>query len=74
MIYQGGEDLPYIGDKMEIPASSIDLIQLLKKLYPDRMDIDDTKNDKERYRLEGKVELIRLLEQNTTTSSQLKDK
>ena len=49
---------------MKIPRESIDLIHYLDTLYPDRMDIDDTKSDKERYRLEGKVELLRDLKQS----------
>lgn len=46
---------------MTLPRESKQLIEYLDKLYPDRMDIDDTTTDKERYRLEGKVELIRKL-------------
>ena len=46
---------------MEIPSTTKELIVLLDKMYPDRMDIDDTRSLRERYRLEGKVELIRFL-------------
>lgn len=57
-----------------LPSKSIDLIQELEKMYPDRMDIDETKNEKERYRLEGKVELIRMLKAKSSTINTLKDK
>ena len=42
----------------------MDLIKVLDELYPDRMIVNDTISDKDKLRLEGKVELIRLLKQN----------
>jgi hypothetical protein len=49
---------------MNIPSKSIDLIKVLSELYPDKMIIDDAMSDKDKLRLEGKVELIRLLQDN----------
>lgn len=49
---------------MNIPSKSIDLIKVLDELYPDKMIIDDALSDKDKLRLEGKVELIRLLKLN----------
>lgn len=49
---------------MNIPSKSIDLIQVLDELYPDRMVISDDVSNTEKLRLEGKVELIRLLKHN----------
>lgn len=49
------------GENMNIPSKSIDLIMVLDELYPDKMIIDDALSDKDKLRLEGKVELIRLL-------------
>lgn len=46
---------------MNIPSKSIDLIMVLDELYPDKMIIGDNISDKDKLRLEGKVELIRLL-------------
>ena len=49
---------------MIIPSKSIDLIKVLDELYPDRMIIGDKMSDNDKLRLEGKVELIRLLKLN----------
>ncbi len=49
---------------MNIPSKSMDLIKVLDELYPDRMIVNDTISDKDKLRLEGKVELIRLLKEN----------
>ena len=49
---------------MNIPSKSIDLIKVLDELYPDKMMIGDDIPDRDKLRLEGKVELIRLLKQN----------
>jgi hypothetical protein len=49
---------------MNIPSKSIDLIKVLDELYPDKMMIDDAVSDNDKLRLEGKVELIRLLKAN----------
>lgn len=49
---------------MNIPSKSIDLIKVLDELYPDKMIIDDAMSDNDKLRLEGKVELIRLLKSN----------
>lgn len=49
---------------MNIPSKSIDLIKVLDELYPDKMIIGDEMSDKDKLRLEGKVELIRLLKLN----------
>lgn len=49
---------------MIIPSKSIDLITVLDELYPDRMIIGDKMSDNDKLRLEGKVELIRLLKLN----------
>ena len=49
---------------MNIPSKSIDLIKVLDELYPDKMIIDDAMSDNDKLRLEGKVELIRLLKLN----------
>lgn len=49
---------------MVIPSKSIDLIKVLDELYPDRMNIGDKMSDNDKLRLEGKVELIRLLKLN----------
>lgn len=49
---------------MNIPSKSIDLIKVLDELYPDKMIIDDALSDNDKLRLEGKVELIRLLKAN----------
>jgi hypothetical protein len=49
---------------MNIPSKSIDLIKVLDELYPDKMIIDDALSDNDKLRLEGKVELIRLLKSN----------
>lgn len=49
---------------MNIPSKSIDLITVLDELYPDKMIIGDDISDKDKLRLEGKVELIRLLKLN----------
>lgn len=49
---------------MIIPSKSIDLIKVLDELYPDRMIIGDDMSDNDKLRLEGKVELIRLLKLN----------
>lgn len=57
----------------KLPSRTVELIQELEKIYPDRMDIDDTHTDKERFRLEGKVELIRWLK-TMTGDDTLKDK
>jgi len=43
---------------MNIPSKSMDLIKVLDELYPDRMIVNDTISDKDKLRLEGKVELI----------------
>lgn len=52
------------GENMNIPSKSIDLIKVLDELYPDRMVIGDKMSDNDKLRLEGKVELIRLLKLN----------
>jgi hypothetical protein len=49
---------------MNIPSKSIDLIKVLDELYPDKMIIGDNISDTDKLRLEGKVELIRLLKLN----------
>jgi len=49
---------------MIIPSKSIDLIKVLDELYPDKMIIGDDMSVNDKLRLEGKVELIRLLKQN----------
>jgi hypothetical protein len=49
---------------MNIPSKSIDLIKVLNELYPDKMIIGDDMSANDKLRLEGKVELIRLLNQN----------
>jgi hypothetical protein len=58
---------------MNVPKYTVDLIRVLDSLYPDRMDIDDTDNDKDRYRLEGKVELIRQLKQSSEYIEETRD-
>lgn len=49
---------------MNIPSKSIDLIKVLDELYPNKMIIGDELSDKDKLRLEGKVELIQLLKHN----------
>jgi len=49
---------------MNIPSKSIDLIKMLDELYPDKMIIDDAISERDKLRLEGKVELLRLLNDN----------
>jgi len=49
---------------MNIPSKSIDLIKMLDGLYPDKMIIDDAISERDKLRLEGKVELLRLLNDN----------
>ena len=49
---------------MNIPSKSIDLIKMLDELYPDKMIIDDAISERDKLRLEGKVELLRLLNAN----------
>ena len=49
---------------MNIPSKSIDLIKMLDELYPDKMIIDDAISERDKLRLEGKVELLRLLKAN----------
>ena len=54
---------------MIIPSKSLDLIRVLDELYPDRMLIDERISDTQKVRLEGKVELIRLLKANLDSIS-----
>lgn len=49
---------------MIIPSKALDLIRVLDELYPDRMVINDEMSANDKLRLEGKVELIRLLKDN----------
>ena len=43
---------------MNIPSKSIDLIMVLDELYPDKMIIGDNISDKDKLRLEGKVDSL----------------
>lgn len=45
----------------QIPSKSIDLIKLLTTTYPDKMILDNSMSESERFKLAGKVELIRYL-------------